>query len=417
VTIGGVSYIHTIARDVTARKQLEAQFLQAQKMEAVGVLAGGVAHDFNNLLNVINGYTELALEDMAQDSPVREDLEQVREAGRRAASLTSQLLSFSRKSILNPEILNLNEIIANISPMLRRLIGENIELLTIEKPGLGLINADPGQLQQIVMNLALNARDAMPEGGKLTIETANVEFDEEYIREHPMVKAGPYSMLAISDNGIGMDAATRSHIFEPFFTTKEKGKGTGLGLSTVYGIVKQSNGFIWIYSEPGTGTTFKIYFPRIEGEITKVAGESKPNDDFRGFETVLIVEDEKAVRALAARILHERGYNVLEASDGKEALRIVGEYAGKIDLIITDVVMPGMSGRELVSKIEVLHPGIKTLYISGYTDDVIVHHGILDSNVAFLQKPFTNESLARKVREVMNYSAPGYRNQQVSSGE
>jgi PAS domain S-box-containing protein len=398
----GNKQIVGVLRDITAYKRLEAQFLQAQKMEAIGVLAGGVAHDFNNLLNVINGYSEMALEEIAPDNPIRKDLQQISEAGQRAASLTSQLLAFGRKQILQPEILDLNTIINQMSPMLRRLIRESIELVTITQSGLGLINVDPGQIQQIVMNLAVNARDAMLQGGNLTIETANANFDEEYVRQHPGVKAGPYVMLAISDNGLGMDAATKSHLFEPFFTTKQKGKGTGLGLSTVYGIVKQSNGFIWVYSEPGKGTTFKIYFPRVEGEIANVTEESKSEFESRGIETVLVAEDEASVRALACRILRDRGYNVLEASDGIEALRTAQEYAGEIHLILTDVIMPGISGSTLVSQLEVARPGIKALYVSGYTDNAIVHHGMLDSNVAFLQKPFTVEDLARKVREVLN---------------
>jgi CheY-like chemotaxis protein len=289
-----------------------------------------------------------------------------------------------------------------MSKMLRRLIGEDIDLVCITRPALGLINADPGQIQQIAMNLAVNARDAMPQGGKLTIETANVSFDEEYGREHPAVKPGLYVMLAISDNGLGMDASTQARIFEPFFTTKGKDKGTGLGLSTAYGIVKQSNGFIWVYSEPGRGTTFKIYFPRVDGEISKSAGESKSELGLRGFETVLVVEDEESVRALAIRILRERGYSVLEAADGMEALRIAGEFAGEIHMVLTDVVMPGMSGRDLISRLEAARPGIKALFVSGYTDNVIVHRGVLDSNVAFLQKPFSADGLARKVREVID---------------
>jgi signal transduction histidine kinase/CheY-like chemotaxis protein len=391
-----------VLRDITEHKRLEAQFLQAQKMEAIGVLAGGVAHDFNTLLNVINGYSELVLEDLAQDNPIRRDIEQVREAGQRAATLTSQLLAFSRKQILQSEILDLNSVIADMSSMLRRLIGEDIEFVSITQPGLGLINADPGQIQQIVMNLAVNARDAMSQGGKLTIETGNVDLDQNYLHRRPILKAGPYVMLAISDNGIGMDAATQAQIFEPFFTTKEKGKGTGLGLSTVYGIVKQSNGFIWVYSEPGKGTTFKIYFPRTSDEIATLAGGSKLELRSRGSETVLIVEDEASVRALACRILRERGHNVLEAKDGIEALRIVQEFKEEIHLVLTDVIMPGMNGGELVARLQAMRSGIKALYVSGYTDNGIVHNGVLDSNAAFLQKPFSADGLARKVREVID---------------
>jgi two-component system cell cycle sensor histidine kinase/response regulator CckA len=401
VMISGVPHIHSTARDITAQKRLEAQFLQAQKMEAVGALAGGVAHDFNNLLTVIKGYTEMLLEDLAPDDPKRVDLECVEKAGQQAASLISQLLAFSRKQILQPEILNLNETVAEVSAMLRRLIGENIELGAITQPDLGLINADPVQIQQIIINLAVNARDAMPDGGKLTIETANARLDEDYARGRSIIKEGPYVMLAISDNGMGMDAATQARIFEPFFTTKVRGKGTGLGLSTVYGIIKQSNGFIWVYSEPGKGTTFKIYFPRAADGSARVIAQVKSGSKSRGSETVLVVEDEAPVRALAGRILRNNGYTVLEAAESVEALRIAREYGRDIHLVLTDVVMPGMSGRELACKLEALKPGIKALYISGYTDEAIVHHGILDSNVAFLQKPFTTDGLAHKVREVI----------------
>ncbi len=398
----GKKQIVGVLRDITEYKRLEAQFLQAQKMEAIGALAGGVAHDFNNLLSVINGYCELTLDDLAQDNPTRGNIKLIKEAGQRAASLTSQLLAFGRKQILQPEILNLNDIITQMSPMLRRMIRESIELIAITQPYLGRINADPVQIQQIVMNLAVNARDAMLKGGNLTIETANVHFDEEYVRNHPEVRAGSYVMLAISDNGVGMDVATQARIFEPFFTTKGKGKGTGLGLATVYGIVKQSNGFIWVYSEPGKGTTFKIYFPRFDGDVSDLTEESKSQQEAQGVETVLIAEDEPSVLALAAQILRGRGYTALEAASGKKALDIAEKYAGEIHLVLTDVVMPGISGRELVSRLEAMRPGIKSLYFSGYTDNAIVHHGILDSGVAFLQKPFTVEGLARKVREVLN---------------
>jgi CheY-like chemotaxis protein len=350
---------------------------------------------------VINGYSELLLEGVSRDDPRRSDLEQIKQAGQRAASLTSQLLAFSRKQILHPITLNLDDVITEMSTMLRRLIGEDITLVCITHPRLGLVHADQGQIQQIIMNLVVNARDAMPQGGRLTIETANVDLDEDYVRKHAQVSAGPYVMLAISDNGIGMDSKTQARIFEPFFTTKGVSKGTGLGLSTVYGIVKQSNGFIWVYSEPGRGTTFKIYFPRAEGEIAPAATEIKSESEFRGSETVLVVEDEVAVRALACRILQDRGYSVLEAANGMEGLRIAEEHAGDISLVITDVVMPGLGGRELVSQLEAVRPGIKALYISGYTDDAIVRHGILDPDVAFLQKPFTIDGFARKVREAI----------------
>jgi two-component system, cell cycle sensor histidine kinase and response regulator CckA len=400
----GEKQIVFVLRDITEYKRLEVQLLQSQKMEAIGVLAGGVAHDFNNLLNVINGYSELALEALAQNDPTRQDIKQIWDAGKRAATLTSQLLAFGRKQILQPEILDLNEIIAQMSSMLRRLIGEDIDLATETSADLGMIHADPAKIQQVILNLAVNARDAMPQGGKLTIEAANVELDKSYIKEHSVAKPGAYVMLAISDNGIGMDAETKARIFEPFFTTKGKGKGTGLGLATVYGIVKQSNGFIWVYSEPGEGTSIKIYIPRVEGKSSKVAVEEEKEQEFPGSETVLLVEDEAAVRTLASRILRDRGYTVVEAGDGLEALRLAGEYSGEIHLVLTDVIMPGMSGSALVSQIEAARPGIKALYISGYTDNAIVHHGILDSNIAFLEKPFSPNQLARKVREILGSS-------------
>jgi two-component system, cell cycle sensor histidine kinase and response regulator CckA len=391
-----------VMRDMTEYKRLEAQFLQAQKMEAIGALAGGVAHDFNNLLNVINGYTELVMEDLEQDDPARKDLQQVKDAGKRAAILTSQLLAFGRKQFLQLEILDLNDIISGMASMLSRMIGEDIELITKPEQNLGLVNVDPARIQQIIMNLVVNARDAMPHGGKLLIETANVDFDETYLRKHPMAKAGPYVMLAVSDNGTGMGSETEARIFEPFFTTKEKGKGTGLGLSTVYGIVKQSNGFIWVYSEPGKGTTFKIYFPFVEDKYVKPADIAKPEIEIGGSETVLLVEDEEPVRKLACRILRDRGYNVLEAPDGLEAIQLSQEYKGEIDIVVTDVIMPGISGSTLVLRLRAMRPGIKSLFISGYTGNAIVDHGMLDSSFAFLQKPFTLEGLTRKVREVLN---------------
>jgi two-component system, cell cycle sensor histidine kinase and response regulator CckA len=398
----GNKHLVGVSRDITDYKRLQNQFLQAQKMEAIGVLAGGIAHDFNNLLNVINGYSEMMLEKLDPNSPLHGDMEQIKESGQRAASLTSQLLAFSRKQILQPKILDLNIVISQMISMLSRMIGEDIEIVTATQPGLGKVNADPVQIQQIIMNLAVNARDAMPRGGKLTIETANVDCDENYVQEHPVVKMGPYVMLAITDSGIGMDETTKAHLFEPFFTTKEKGKGTGLGLSTIYGIVKQSNGFIWVYSEPGKGTAFKIYFPRVEDEALIKPSGSKVQLKSRGFETVLVVEDEESVKTLACRILRGRGYTVLDAPNGKEALRIAANYAGEIHLVLTDVVMPGMSGKDLVSELQSIRPDIKALYVSGYADNAIVHHGRLDPGVAFLQKPFAVEGLARKVREVMD---------------
>jgi two-component system, cell cycle sensor histidine kinase and response regulator CckA len=391
-----------ILRDITEYKRLEAQFLQAQKMEAVGVLAGGVAHDFNNLLNVINGYAELVLDDLGPNDPIRKEIELILEAGKRATTLTSQLLAFGRKQIMQLEVFDLNQVIINMSSMLRRMVSEDIEIVSIIPPDPMLINADQGKIHQVIMNLVVNARDAMPNGGKLTIETAIVHFDDNYVKDHPMTKLGPYIMLAISDNGIGMDAATQARIFEPFFTTKAKGKGTGLGMSTVYGIAKQSDGFVWIYSELGKGTTIKVYLPREIGSITAALPETLSDSVLPGSETILVVEDEEAVRSLVCRVLTENGYNVLEASAGMEALRIAQNSTQKIHLVITDVIMPVIGGKALLSRIEAVLPGIKSLFISGYTDNAIVHHGILDSDIAFLQKPFTVDGLLRKVRKVLD---------------
>ncbi len=396
-------------RDITERKRMEKeremlqeQVRQSQKLEAIGLLAGGVAHDFNNLLSVINGYSELLLAGCDRDDPRRGDLEQIMQAGQRAASLTSQLLAFSRKQILQPSILNLNDVITDMGKMLRRMIGEDIEFVCVTRPGLGFVHADPGQIQQIIMNLVVNARDAMPQGGKLSIETANVDLEEHAVQRRALMSPGSYIMLAISDNGIGMDEETQDRIFDPFFSTKERGKGTGLGLATVYGIVKQSLGFIWVYSERGKGTTFKIYLPRMQGEAAEPSDGVKEEPDLRGTETVLLAEDEPSVRALAGRILRERGYTVIEGANGEEALSAAQEFAGEIHVVLTDVVMPEMSGKVLVSQIEASRPGIKSLFISGYTDNAIVHHGLLESNVAFLQKPFSADGLARKVREVID---------------
>ena len=399
-------YDCVFARDITERKHIEAHFRQTQKMEAIGTLAGGMAHDFSNLLTVINGYSSSLLRDLARDDPRRSDLEEINRAGQRASSLTSQLLAFSCKQVLQPRILDLNDVVTDMGRMLRRLLSEEIQLVVLTQPGLGRVKADLGQIQQIIMNLAINARDAMPQGGKLTIATANVDLDEDCIRGHAGMPAGPYVMLAVSDNGTGMDAETRARIFEPFFTTKEPGKGTGLGLSTVHGVVKQSGGFIVVDSELGKGATFKIYLPREGKKASKLMGLAEEKLSLKGTETVLVVEDEPSIRTLAARILREQGYTVLEASNGAEALRMDQEFAGEIHLVLTDVVMPEMSGKALSSQIEAARPGIKVLYVSGYTSDVIVHHGVLGSDVSFLQKPFTEDALARKVREVLD--SPAY---------
>ncbi|MDT5122162.1 MAG: two-component system, cell cycle sensor histidine kinase and response regulator CckA [Acidobacteriota bacterium] len=391
-----------LAYDVTERKVLEEQLRQSQKLEAVGQLAGGVAHDFNNLLTVITGYSDLSLRRLDKDDPLRSNLEQIKKAGERAASLTRQLLAFSRKQVLQPKVLQLNAVVADVDKMLRRLIGEDIDVLTVLEPGLGQIKADPGQIEQVLLNLAVNARDAMPQGGKLTIETANVYLDNQYVRRHTAIQPGNYVMLAVSDTGCGIDVETQARMFEPFFTTKEQGKGTGLGLSTVYGIVKQSGGHLWVYSEVGKGTTFKIYLPRIDGVTEGDAAPNTPAELPRGQETVLLTEDEEQVRQMIRMILEMSGYRVLEAADGEEALAIYKQYEGEIDLIMTDVVMPLMSGRELVQSLEILHPGIKVLYMSGYTDDAIVRHGLLDQEIVFLQKPFTPDVLLRKVRKVLD---------------
>jgi two-component system cell cycle sensor histidine kinase/response regulator CckA len=391
-----------IARDITQRKSLEAQLLQARKMEAVGRLAGGVAHDFNNLLTAILGSAELLLEGLGRDNPEREEAEEIRKAALRAADLTRQLLAFSRQQVLAPQVLDLNEVVANMDKMLRRVIGEDIDLRTVPSGDLHAVRADRGQLEQVVMNLAVNARDAMLTGGKLTIETANVELDEAYAREHAVVKPGRYVMLAVSDTGVGMDAKTQARIFEPFFTTKPKGKGTGLGLATVYGIVKQSDGYIWVYSEPGRGTTFKIYLPRVGDAAVPAKAIPASTPSLRGSETILLVEDQDEVRRLARRVLEARGYVVLVAASGAEALQVAGAHAGPIQLLVTDVIMPAMSGREVGLLIAPTRPEMRVLYLSGYADESIVHHGVLEPGIAFLQKPFTVEALARKVREVLD---------------
>lgn len=399
----GEKYIVGIIRDITERKRLEQQLRQAVKMEAVGTLAGGVAHDFNNHMMAVIGYSELILQRIEAGSALQRDVQQIRKAGERAASLTKQLLSFSRRQVVQPKVLDLNAVMADMEKMLRRLIGEDIDLVSIPCPELGRVLADPDLIGQVIMNLAINARDAMPDGGKLTIETANVCLDEAYTRQHHGVEPGSFVLLALSDTGAGMDEATLSRIFEPFFTTKPRGKGTGLGLSVVYGIVKQSGGHIWAYSEPGRGTTFKVYLPRAEEESERVGLRARCEELLGGgTETVLVVEDEKTVRDLTCRILREHGYTVLEACNGQEGIGICIGRNGPIHLLITDVVMPGMSGRELARKIEKLRPATKVLYISGYTDKAIVHHGVLDAGTCFLQKPFTAAHLARKVREILN---------------
>jgi PAS domain S-box-containing protein len=389
-----------MALDITDRKQLEAQLRQAQKMEAVGRLAGGIAHDFNNLLMVIQGYTELLLDRLGGEHPLRRNAEQIHDASQRAASLTRQLLAFSRKQMLAPQVLNIQSVVLDMEKILRRLIGEDIDLVTINTPELWHVKADHSQIEQVILNLAVNSRDAMPNGGKLTIETANVELDGSYSRQ-TVVEPGEYVMLAVSDTGTGMDAETQTHIFEPFFTTKEKGKGTGLGLATVYGIVKQSGGYIWVYSEVGEGTTFKVYLPRVHEISTSEQKISDAKSPSLGSETILLVEDEQGVRNLAREYLEQTGYVVLEAENARDALEIARKHSGAIDLLLTDVVMAGKSGRQLAAEMQELRPEVKVLYMSGYTDEAIVHHGLLGREMVLLQKPFTLNALALKVRETI----------------
>lgn len=392
-------YLLAMMIDVTERKKLEEQLRQSQKMEAVGQLAGGVAHDFNNLLTVITGYSDLLLLSIEQEKQ-RQDIEQIKKAARQAASLTRQLLAFSRKQVLQPQVLDLNQVVADMEKMLRRLIGEDIELVTMLEPALGRVKADPGQIEQVLMNLVVNARDAMPDGGRLLIETANVVLDEGYTQYQADLKAGSYALLAVSDTGVGMDVAIRSRVFEPFFTTKGPDRGTGLGLATVYGIVKQSGGHIAVYSEPGRGATFKIYLPQIEAvSDTRPSDRAEIGAVFGGNETILLVEDQTEVRNLAARILQQQGYHLLVAAHPEEAL-VLSEQT-PIDLLITDVILPQMNGRDLADRLIQAHPEMKALYISGYTDKAMAQHGVLETGTNFLQKPFSPAALSRKVRAVL----------------
>jgi two-component system, cell cycle sensor histidine kinase and response regulator CckA len=396
--------VEVIVEDVTERRLLENQFRQAQKMEAVGRLSGGIAHDFNNLLGVIIGYSEVLLDRLNPEERLHKNAQEIKKAGERAASLTRQLLAFSRQQVLEPKVLDLNTVVRDLAKMLQRMIGEDISLVTVLASTLARVKADQGQIEQVLMNLAVNARDAMVNGGTLSIETANMELDEAYARYHPPTQPGHYVMLAMTDTGCGMDAETQAHIFEPFFTTKEVGKGTGLGLATVFGVVKQSGGYIWVYSEPGRGTTFKIYLPAVNEPIETGPASGAPLKAVRATETVLVVEDDEALRKLTCECLEENGYTVLAAKNPAEAIEESKRHEGTIHLLVTDMVMPGMNGRELAARLAELRPEMRVLYVSGYTDDAIIRHFILEPGLAFLQKPFTQKALERKLRELLDSS-------------
>jgi PAS domain S-box-containing protein len=405
-TDGEIIGVIGVALDITDRKQLADQLRQSQKLQAVGELAGGVAHDFNNLLMVVKGHAEMLLDRLPgastdRQSPARQNVEQIQQAAERAAGLTRQLLAFSRMQVLQPRVLDLNEVVAGMIQMVSRVIGANIELAFLPGANLGRVKADPSQIEQVALNLVVNARDAMPDGGRLTIETSNVQLDRDYATEHAVVDPGPYVMLTVSDSGIGMDAATQARIFEPFFTTKSQGRGTGLGLATVYGVVKQSGGYVWVYSEVGHGTTFKVYLPMVQAPVEKTAPEKAETGHQPGTETILFVEDEQSVRELVCEYLAARGYRVLEAPDGMQALEIAAAHKGKIQLLVTDVVMPRVSGRDLAARLTAVRPDLKVLYISGYTDDSVFRHGVLEGGMAFLQKPFNLKALAAKIREIL----------------
>lgn len=404
---GKVARLVIVNRDVSQRKNLEEQFRQAQKMEAIGRLSGGVAHDFNNLLGVIIGYAEFLEERLPPDDALRNSSNEILKAGRRAASLTRQLLAFSRQQVLDPKVINLNNAVSDMEKLLRRLIGEDVELATSLDPKLGMVRADQSQLEQVVMNLAVNARDAMPKGGRLIIQTENIVMDQQFVRRYPYpVTPGPYVCLTVSDTGVGMDAETKARAFEPFFTTKEKGKGTGLGLSTVYGVVKQSGGYIDIDSNPGAGTSFRIYLPVVTDQ--SVSHSTAPAFDacFHGDETILLAEDEDSLRSLTRHTLELCGYKVLEAKDGLHGLSVSDDHPAAIDLLLTDVVMPGMGGRDLAQQLTRRRPGVKVLFMSGYTGQTVFSQAPIDPGSAFISKPFTREALTRKIREVLGSAVP-----------
>jgi signal transduction histidine kinase/CheY-like chemotaxis protein len=403
---GKVTCILGAIQSIDDRRKLEEQLRQSQKMQAVGQLAGGLAHDFNNLLSVILGYSSLVTGGLRPGDPLLFDIQQITKAAERAGDLTRQLLAFSRQQVLQPQVVDLNQIVLGLDPMLRRVLGEGITLSHLAANTACKTLVDPGQVEQVIMNLLVNARDAMPNGGHITVETGHAHLDESYAAAHHGVTPGQYVLLAVTDTGVGMDAETRARIFEPFFTTKEKSKGTGLGLSMVWGIVTQSGGHVWVYSEPGNGTTFKVYFPSEERAVEERVSSPLVTGPQSGTETILLVEDEEQVRTLVRTVLRRNGYNVLEAQNGGEAFLLCEQYKGRLHLLLTDVVMPRMTGRELAERVAPLRPDLKVLYVSGYTENSIVHHGVLDAGIAFLSKPITPDALLRKVREVLDGSTP-----------
>ncbi len=398
----GSAMVIAAVRDVSERMRFEQRLRETQKMEAIGRLAGGVAHDFNNILTAIMSYADLVRVELAQQPEVRADVDEILTASRKAASLTQQLLAFSRRQIIEPRPMVVNDLVLGMDKMLRRILGEDIELVTLPAPDLWAVEVDPGQLEQVILNLAVNARDAMPRGGKITLETTNVTLDAEYAGDHPEVAPGDYVRLAVSDTGCGMTEEVRARIFEPFFTTKDAGEGTGLGLATCYGIVRQARGHIWVYSEPGRGTTFKVYLPRSYAVPAPPPAERAEGRKPGGHELVLLVEDEPSVRTLAARALGRAGYRVVEAGNGVEALQKVGSLERPLDLLVTDVVMPQMGGKELAARLTERQPGLRILYVSGYTENAIVHHGVLDKGIVFLQKPFMPDALLERVRQILD---------------